>query len=112
METKMKKSERHKHWRTRKVEIQKFLDKETRWGCAYLLRKYVLECMPPEKLRVYLRPKYGKNLNLNTMEAIRMVSHIEDLILPEMSSTAIRKWILNEAEPAEMIELIANKNNV
>jgi len=102
MTTNTIKKRKPKNWRNKALQ---YLENETKFGCLYILRKYVLECMSPDKLRDILRPKLGCILNMSKLDSIRLVSYIDDLLLPDMSLNAIKKWITQDIQDEELEEL-------
>ena len=95
---------KHKRCEVDKKYLQTIINKESRYGCLYILRKYVLEYMPAEELRLLLKPRFGRLLNLETVNAVQLVSYIDDFILPEMSLNSIREWILKDIKDEELLQ--------
>ena len=99
------KQTKYKTWRDSTLYC---IEEETKFGLLYVLRKYVLECMPPDRLRDLLRPKLSCILNMESVNSVRLVSYIDDLILSDMSKEDIRSWITNNIQDEELRELRDN----
>lgn len=65
--------------------------------------------MPPEKLRTILRPRYAHLAKSKDIEAITLVSYIQDFLLSEADIDTIKEWILANIQNEQMRELLYGK---
>lgn len=89
----------------RKAMLDFILDKQTRWGCLYILRKNVLECLSPPTLKAIMNANCEAINLTDCTEPLKLISMIEDFVLDQKTTSDIKKWIRQNISEEDLTKI-------